>query len=185
MRKTIDPEKQTASREYMRKWYAANKDRVNAQRRAARINGDREKLNEQNRERWKRYKPRAKIVNKAWREKSREAIKARSKKWNELNREKCRLDKVQKKFGLSADDYKALVAKQNGVCAVCQRPEVARDGRSGRVKELAVDHDHETGKVRGLLCSSCNRAIGHLNEDPKLLLAAANYLISQKENDHA
>ncbi len=47
---------------------------------------------------------------------------------------------------------------------------------SGRVRRLSIDHDHNTGDIRGLLCHNCNVAIGHLNDDPELLDAAAGYL---------
>lgn len=61
-----------------------------------------------------------------------------------------------KKYGLSEEDYERLLAEQGGVCAICEEPP------SGRWKRLAVDHDHETGEVRGLLCITCNTLLGRL-----------------------
>lgn len=75
-----------------------------------------------------------------------------------------------KKYGITPGDYDQLLAEQDGVCAICAQPESIE----GRV--LAVDHDHQSGAVRGLLCGRCNRAIGLLLDDPELLTRAANYL---------
>lgn len=78
-------------------------------------------------------------------------------------------------YGLTIEEYEALAEKQHGLCAICRRPEttVSKDGRQWT---LAVDHDHKTGTVRGLLCTPCNRGIGFLGDDADLLLTAAAYL---------
>jgi uncharacterized C2H2 Zn-finger protein len=76
------------------------------------------------------------------------------------------------KYGITRDDYRDSWYRQNGVCAVCKQPE-----RTARNHLLSVDHDHETGRFRGLLCSHCNRAIGLLQDDPAVIIAAANYLL--------
>lgn len=73
-----------------------------------------------------------------------------------------------------------MLVQQDGLCRICRRPERAL-GRSGRVRPLSVDHDHDTGKVRGLLCHGCNTALGKFNHDPEWLLAAVRYL---EENAH-
>jgi hypothetical protein len=120
----------------------------------------------------------------AWHQTNREEQneKARRKYWlnkDELNKksrefyaknrasklDKCRLQK----YGISPEDYKKALDLQNGVCAICKKP--CTCGRS-----LAVDHNHETGWVRGLLCSKCNRAIGLFKDSRELLLEAASYL---------
>lgn len=67
-----------------------------------------------------------------------------------------------------------MLQQQRGLCAVCQRP--SRDGRS-----LCVDHDHKTGRVRGLLCSSCNKALGFVDDEVGILLGLALYLQQHKE----
>ena len=72
-----------------------------------------------------------------------------------------------KKFGLTADHHYALQEAQGGVCAICRGV--------GR-RRLCVDHDHNTGRVRGLLCDSCNRGLGLLKDSAELLRVAAAYL---------
>jgi hypothetical protein len=79
------------------------------------------------------------------------------------------------KFGLTLEDYDALVEEQEGKCAICGTIPVGDDlYRKG--KKLAVDHNHDTGKVRGLLCDLCNRALGQFHDDPNLLRRAIDYI---------
>lgn len=84
--------------------------------------------------------------------------------------EKYRDGRLRYQFGITLDEYRAKESEQEGKCAICGC--ACPTGRS-----LAVDHNHETGEVRGLLCANCNRAIGLLKEDPDRLLAAAAYLL--------
>lgn len=83
---------------------------------------------------------------------------------------------VQKKFGISLDDYDELFAAQDGRCAICRNTETQI--RGGGPRRLAVDHDHSTGQVRALLCSKCNIGIGQFDDDPERMLAAVAYLRS-------
>lgn len=89
---------------------------------------------------------------------------------------------LKRKFGITLADYTALLIAQGGVCAICgQPPTVAlgipsrRQGRAVRPR-LVVDHNHETGAVRGLLCSPCNRGIGFLGDTSAGVRAALAYL---------
>lgn len=75
--------------------------------------------------------------------------------------------RTAKRYGLTVEQLDAMTAAQGGLCAVCSR----QPGKKG----LAVDHHHATGVVRGLLCSSCNTAIGLLRDDPELMEKAAQY----------
>jgi hypothetical protein len=81
-----------------------------------------------------------------------------------------------RKFGLTPDGHMELLRKQNFVCAVCHKPERSTAQGSRKVKDLAIDHCHETNRVRGILCSHCNRGIGLFGDDPDLLRKAASYL---------
>lgn len=69
-----------------------------------------------------------------------------------------------------------MVEAQDGLCAICGRPETTRSCASGEPRRLSVDHDHVTGQVRGLLCHGCNVAIGHFGDDVEVLLSAVRYL---------
>lgn len=97
-------------------------------------------------------------------------------RWRDNNRERARNTGRRhdyKKLGLTLDDYARILADQEGVCAICRRPE--RRKNRGEVIRLAVDHCHSTGKVRGLLCCSCNRKVGWL-ENGWWIKATREYL---------
>lgn len=81
--------------------------------------------------------------------------------------------KSVKKYGLSEIDYLCLATNQNFVCASCGEPEISRP--------LSVDHDHVTGKVRGLLCNRCNRVLGFIGDSSEKLRKLANYLDNSKK----
>lgn len=76
---------------------------------------------------------------------------------------------LKKRYGISQEEYNSLLAKQHGSCAICGKAPNAR-------YRLAVDHDHETRKIRGLLCQACNTALGKFNDDISLLKIAIEYL---------
>jgi hypothetical protein len=75
---------------------------------------------------------------------------------------------LKRKYGITEADYNALLAGQDGVCAICGK-------KPGQFK-LVVDHDHVTGAVRGLLHNRCNKALGPFEWDEAVLLRTANYL---------
>jgi Recombination endonuclease VII len=83
---------------------------------------------------------------------------------------------LQRNFGISLQDYEDLLAAQGGACAVCGALNGTCIYSGEKTKSLAVDHDHKTGAVRGLLCNDCNRAIGQLKDNSELLRKAADYL---------
>lgn len=82
----------------------------------------------------------------------------------------------KRNFDLSPPEYDAMLRAQNFVCAVCQRPETQILRKTGKLKALAVDHDHVTKEVRGLLCTRCNQLLGSAKDDPQILREAADYL---------
>lgn len=89
--------------------------------------------------------------------------------WYANNKDKHRNAVLLKVYGVTLDQYNALLEAQGGVCAICQS-----ECPTGR--NLAVDHCHTTNKVRGLLCGHCNQGIGKFRDDPNRLLAAIEYL---------
>ena len=66
---------------------------------------------------------------------------------------------LKRTFGITLEDFDRMVKDQDGVCAICGKPETASTG-NGSVRRLAVDHDHKTGKIRSLLCGVCNQNLG-------------------------
>lgn len=79
---------------------------------------------------------------------------------------------IKRKYGISISEYEELLVKQNGVCAICKGTKTSSN-KNGR---FCVDHDHETGKIRGLLCSNCNTALGLMKDDITRLARAIEYL---------
>ncbi|PZR81626.1 MAG: hypothetical protein DI537_37920 [Stutzerimonas stutzeri] len=94
----------------------------------------------------------------------------------EKYRDRDRRSNLNKKFGITVEEYDALVASQGNTCAICRQPERYIHPRTQEPARLAVDHNHQTGAVRGLLCSNCNRGLGFFNEDRDRLDAAREYL---------
>ena len=80
-----------------------------------------------------------------------------------------------KKYGLTQSGYEKKSKEQNGLCAICQRPET-KAKTSGKVERLSIDHDHNSGKVRELLCSRCNSMLAFCNENVDTLKNAIKYL---------
>lgn len=109
---------------------------------------------------------------------TKEGRAAYNRQYREQNVTALRERDLIKMFGITLADYQRMLAAQDCACAICKKPETAK--RDGQTKWLAVDHDHSLGRgahsVRGLLCSACNQALGHMKDDPSRLRAAADYL---------
>lgn len=127
-----------------------------------------------------------KVVRRDWYERNRDYAILRTQKWREANPERYEAQRrrnkeenreriaasnrrghLRRKYGLTADDYDFLRVTQADLCGICGEKEEAG---------LHVDHHHESGLIRGLLCGKCNKAIGLLREDPALFEAASRYL---------
>ena len=94
--------------------------------------------------------------------------------FNTRHPEAARRSQLSKYDGLTPAAYEAMLAGQGGGCGICGSAETAT--RHGRVREFCVDHDHADNKVRGVLCSDCNRGLGLFDDQPDRLRAAAAYL---------
>jgi hypothetical protein len=103
-----------------------------------------------------------------WVQENREQYNERNRRFRESNPERVRDWSLRRKFGLEPGAYGAMLAEQDGKCAIC-----------GLVPEdtLNVDHDHSTGAVRELLCGRCNTGLGLFKDDPVRLSAAISYLM--------
>ena len=107
-------------------------------------------------------------------EKNPELVKGYQDAYREKNRAVLSAKDRERKFGVDLAAYSAMVAAQDNKCAICRKPETAT--RGGKVKALAVDHDHKTGRVRGLLCSECNIGIGKFGDSRDEMISAIRYL---------
>lgn len=101
-------------------------------------------------------------------------MEARHTKYRRLHPERVKLieraSKLRRKYGLSLDAWNELAVQQNFTCAICDTPQIEME------RGLFVDHDHSTGRVRGLLCNPCNRGLGYFKDRPILLQKAKDYL---------
>lgn len=83
---------------------------------------------------------------------------------------------LKEKYNMTLQDYSKLSEEQKGKCKICNKEETTIHNILRTIKPLTVDHCHTTGKVRGLLCDSCNRALGYFKDNPIALRKAADYL---------
>jgi len=97
----------------------------------------------------------------------------RATEWGKTNHRRQTDTRFKRRYGLSIEEFDALVLQQNGKCAICgEAPKAVKSKLQG----FNVDHDHKTKKVRGLLCFGCNTGIGCLRDNPSRLRSAADYL---------
>jgi hypothetical protein len=100
--------------------------------------------------------------------------RARGKRYYERHRERRLAGQRFQNYRCTHEEYAAMLDAQSGKCAICGREETAT--RNGRVKQLSVDHDHVTGRIRALLCGGCNVGLGAFQNNPAALAAAIEYL---------
>jgi len=122
-------------------------------------------------------------INRRWRDANVERMRKYMREWernsrkvrreHHLERElKCRTNK----YGKTPEWYRQKHAEQNGLCAICHLAETQKHKSYGTIMALAIDHNHATGKVRGLLCSQCNRTLTRCEAIPNWMENAAIYL---------
>ena len=97
------------------------------------------------------------------------------KHWRKRNEVRCQDASLKKHYGMTIDEYEKMYDKQKGLCFICGNPETTQCN-NGKSRKLAVDHCHKTGKIRGLLCTSCNRGLGYFQDSIDLLTKATEYL---------
>lgn len=108
--------------------------------------------------------------NKIWKKNNPDKIKKRAAIWRikyKARNDRNRRERIIKSYGMSVADYEAMLAAQKGLCAIC------KDAGAYRI---CIDHDHLTGKVRGLLCDNCNHGLGVFRDNIDLLYEAISYL---------
>lgn len=138
-------------REYQRKWRERNRQHVNQLARE-----------------WsKKNLARRREIQKDfyWRHRAEQRERYRNY-WNNGGKRVHQNAMLKRKYGISLQEKEALLLKQEGCCAICDKP----------LLKPHVDHDHKTGRVRGLLCTACNHALGTFKDSVKILRAAIAYL---------
>ena len=159
--------------EYFRDRYQRLKAEIGAKRKAKREaelaadlagvraseRASRERLKSRDPEYSRRYKP----LRDRWREDHPDAVRRHNKNV-----------RLRRKYGITVAEYETLRAAQADLCLICDQPEATIN--RGIPQQLAVDHDHNTGRVRGLLCIRCNMMIGGAKHDPAILRSAIAYL---------
>jgi hypothetical protein len=110
---------------------------------------------------------------KVWYEANRERINAKQREYRRLNPERKRAYRLKYEFGITVEDYNRMVEDQGGNCAICLLPPA---GTGRNTQRLHIDHDHETGEIRGLLCHACNTSLGQLAEDHERMQRMIDYV---------
>lgn len=120
-------------------------------------------------------KKRIDIYYKEENNKIKEKDRVRNNRVTENGLTSARERKIKVQYNISGEEYAQMIKDQSNLCAICNKPETA-GSRYGGIRALAIDHHHESGRVRGLLCNKCNSAIGLLYEDTELFRKAIEYL---------
>jgi hypothetical protein len=139
---------------------------------------EREKNPDKVKESTKRSNERSKKngLQRAWRAKNKDKTAKYDREWAQKHPEKILAKSRRRnlrKFGLVPEQYEAMLQNQGGVCAIC--------GMNRDARRLAVDHDHATNKVRGILCHFCNTALGKFLDSVEILKKAIEYLEKSRE----
>jgi hypothetical protein len=102
-----------------------------------------------------------------------------SKSWHSKNKGRCYLSsrkaQLKRNFNITVEEYDVIYREHSGECAICGAGSADYAG-----SKLCVDHDHENGKIRGLLCRRCNAGLGFFNDDPELVKEAAAYMMERR-----
>jgi hypothetical protein len=113
------------------------------------------------------YKSRTAEYQREWRRLNPDKVEVSADKYREKQRHTAR----KRRYGITQEQYEGMLEKQNHRCAICETDTVGRNHTA-----FHVDHNHDTGKVRGLLCDKCNRGLGYFNDNPDFLKKASEYL---------
>jgi len=149
--KKYQKEHQEEVRNKNRNWIAKNRDKVNRKRRI----------------KYQKNKKKARKQSRRLYQRNKEKILKRRKELYPKTRERKISQRYFRDYGITLQDKKMLLKKQNYKCAICEKP----------IKINAnVDHSHKDRRVRGILCPSCNRGLGYFGDDIKILINAIKYL---------
>lgn len=145
-----------ARKDYMKEYYAKNPEMWPKK--------DRIQLDEKNAARRSKYAQNAE---------HRDKMKSQASEWAKANPDKVKHARLMSAFGMSLDQFNAMMESQGNSCAICGYSDMSNPKVFPH-----VDHCHSTGKVRGILCSNCNMALGKFKDDTSRLYSAISYLAS-------
>jgi hypothetical protein len=166
-----------------KKYYQENKEKIKAQaleyyytnKEKAALNNKKYYL--KNKDKLQAY---SKEYNKKWYQDNKEKRDAQKKEYNKINKEKIKLQKqeyeLKKKYGITLKERNILLQKQNNKCKICS----LKFNENIFKLKACVDHCHETEKIRGLLCRTCNAGLGYFKDNIEQLTKAINYLKETK-----
>jgi len=155
--------------EYNRLYRQRNKEKIKANNRKY-YSKNKENIKQKANNYYSRNKEKCNEQAKRYREENLEKVKEVQQEWYRNNPEKVKEQKLRKTYGISLEQYNGMYEKQNGRCAICGT-------HQNELKQMmSVDHCHETNRIRGLLCNKCNRGIGYLRDDVKIVENALKYL---------
>ncbi len=155
------------ARAYHTRWRSENSEKVRiAQKKYYKANRKKRLENTRN---WEQRNPDKVAL-------SRKKRQPKIKQWKKANPDKVRAGYRRQRYGITPEQYDEMLREQQGLCAICKKPEIIRDYRTGELRSLSVDHNHLTNTPRQLLCRRCNSGIGMFDENIDLLSAAIQYL---------
>ena len=144
-------------KEYQRQWRKNNPDKVRA-----------------NSRRWRKNNPdKVREYNQTWRENNPDKVKGYAANYRKNNPEKVRDHSIRKSWGFGADRYDSLIAEFGGKCECC-----------GTTEDLRLDHCHETGRIRGVLCNTHNLGLGKIGDTIEDVRALLHYMEEQASREH-
>jgi hypothetical protein len=169
MSRKYTPEQKARQVAYDKRRYQNNKVKLLAQKKQY-YQENKDKITAHNKQYYQENKDEIGAWRKQYAKDHKSEIAARKKLYHEGHKAEAKNHHLQDNFGISLKQYNELFDLQQGCCAICGAHQTKLS------KALAVDHDHETGEIRGLLCSGCNFILGHAKDDIGVLANAIKYL---------
>ena len=134
-----------------------------------------------------KHKEELKDYLKKWRDNNQEYIKnyrethkEESKKYRDEHKNEMKEYNLKRNYGITKEHFEEIYNNQDGKCFICDISE--KELKDKNSAGLAIDHDHKTGKIRGLLCHNCNKGLGLLKDDPNILKKGIDYLLKEQSN---
>ncbi len=175
---TTPSEKSYSEKDRRHQYYLLNKESIK-QKSHERYMANREKAKQQNIEYRKKHKDRLHNLQREDRKNNPEKYLKRNQRWRSAHREQCakmtRTNWLRRRYGISPDEWEMIFQAQGNRCAICKSDTPGK-------QSWHLDHDHSTGRVRGILCHMCNILLGSAVDNCDNLMSAIKYLIANNPN---